>query len=99
MLFNQLLDMPHLSGGWSILAKGEMHLREISFFVRMENVCDLFFQLMKHGTNTLHVLYFCSVYIDSTKPGLGSTPLVKFIINFLHHGMEFGPLAVNTTNH
>jgi hypothetical protein len=24
MLFNQLLDMPHLSGGWIILAKGEM---------------------------------------------------------------------------
>jgi hypothetical protein len=28
-------------------------------FVCMEQFCDLFFQLMKHGTNTLHV----SVYI------------------------------------
>jgi hypothetical protein len=24
MLLNQLLDMPHLSGGWDYLGKGEM---------------------------------------------------------------------------
>ena len=31
------------------------HLREICFFVRMEQFWDLLFQLMKHGTNSLHV--------------------------------------------
>ena len=32
-------------------------LREISFFVHMEHYSDLSFQLMKHGTNTLHVAF------------------------------------------
>jgi hypothetical protein len=68
MLFKQLLDMPHLSGGWIVLAKekcsltGMKHicsqnLREISFFLCIENVWDILFQVMKHGSNTLHVVF------------------------------------------
>ena len=59
MLFNQLLDMPHVSGGWIILTKEkcsltgmETNLRttfEINWlFVRMEHFWDVLFQLMKH---------------------------------------------------
>jgi hypothetical protein len=67
MLFNQLLDMPHLSGEWIILAKEKFPLRDIQklcttfernkLFVSMEHSWDLLFQLMKHGTNTLHVTF------------------------------------------
>uniref|UniRef100_A0A8L0DPE3 glutaminyl-peptide cyclotransferase n=1 Tax=Oncorhynchus mykiss TaxID=8022 RepID=A0A8L0DPE3_ONCMY len=39
------------------------HLREISFFVVMENVWDILFQHMKHGVNTLHVAW--TVELDS----------------------------------
>ena len=31
----------------------------------MEHFGDFLFQLMKHGTNTLHVEFFCSVYIGT----------------------------------
>ena len=73
MLFNQLLDMPQLSGGWIILAKEKCSLTGMKtnlctdfernkLFVRMEHIWDILFQLMKHGTNTSR-LYFCSVYI------------------------------------
>ena len=69
MLFNQLFDIPHLSGGWIILAKEKCSLTGMltnlstksernTFFVRMEHFWDLLFQLMKHGTNTT-----CCVYI------------------------------------
>ena len=68
MLFYQLLDMPHLSGGWIIVAKEKFSLIGMSanlcttfernkLFVRMENFWDLLFQLMKHGTNILHVAF------------------------------------------
>ena len=42
------------------------NLREIRF-VRMENVWICFFQLMKHGTNTLHVasyIFVQCIYLD-----------------------------------
>jgi hypothetical protein len=29
MLFNQLLDMPHLSGGWIVLAKEKYSLTDV----------------------------------------------------------------------
>ena len=51
-LFNQLLDMPHVSGGWIILAKRN------KLFLRMEHFWDLLFQLVKHGTNTLSLFLF-----------------------------------------
>jgi hypothetical protein len=39
MLFNQLLDMPHLSGGWDYLGKREMLTnRDINTFV--ENIFE-----------------------------------------------------------
>ena len=41
MLFNPLLDIPHLSAGWIILLTNR-DVREIS---------------LKHGTNTLHVAF------------------------------------------
>jgi hypothetical protein len=36
----------------------------------MENVCNILFQLMKHGTNTLHVafIYFFSIEAQSLNP-------------------------------
>jgi hypothetical protein len=60
MLFNQLLDMSDLSGGWICLGKGEMlnnrdinkHFREIRFLCIMEHFWDLLFQLIKNATNT-----------------------------------------------
>jgi hypothetical protein len=70
MLFNKLLDMPHLSDVWIILAKDKyslkgykhicaQHLREIRFCVGMEHFWNLLFQLMKiNGTNTLNVFFF-----------------------------------------
>jgi hypothetical protein len=68
MLFNQLLDMPHLSGGWIILAKEKCSLTGMytnlctkfernKLFVCMEHFCDVLFQLMKHGTNTLYGMF------------------------------------------
>ena len=32
-------------------------------FVHIEHFWDLLFWLMKHGTNTLHVAFYVSVYI------------------------------------
>ena len=63
MLFNQLLDMPHLSGGWIILAKEKCSpnkdvnnfVHRNKLIVRMEHFWDLLFQLMKHGIKTVHV--------------------------------------------
>jgi hypothetical protein len=68
-LFNQFLDMPHLSGGWIILEKEKCSLTGIltifernKLFVHLENLWDLLFQLMKRGTNTKCCIYiFCSV--------------------------------------
>ena len=34
MLFNQLLDMPHLAGGWIILAKVKCSLTDVNPFLR-----------------------------------------------------------------
>ena len=68
MLFNQLLDMSHLSGEWIILEKEKCSLTEMltnvftkfernKIFVHMQKFWNLLFQLMKHGTNTLHVAF------------------------------------------
>ena len=59
MPFNQLLGMPHLSGGWIILTKVQMlSNRDVNrLVVLMEHCLDLLFQLKKHGTNTLHVAF------------------------------------------
>ena len=68
LLFNQLLDMPHLSDGWIILEKEKCsltvtNLREISFLFVWTFLGIFLFLLMKHGTNTWHVAFtFCSVY-------------------------------------
>jgi hypothetical protein len=39
MLFNQLLDMPQLSGGWNILAKFERN----KLFLRIEDYWNFYF--------------------------------------------------------
>jgi hypothetical protein len=69
MLFIQILYIPHLSGGWIILAEEKCSLTGMEtnlcttfernkLFVRMEHFWDLLFQLVKkHGTNTLHVAF------------------------------------------
>jgi hypothetical protein len=73
MLINPFFDMPHLSGGWIILAEEKCLLKgmEINLcktfernklFVRMEKIGDLLFQLMKHGTTTLH--FKCIVFVQ-----------------------------------
>ena len=67
MLFNQLLDLPYLSGAWVILAKEKCSLTGI--FVYMEHFWYLLFQLMKHGTNALHVtfIFLLSVHVLNTR--------------------------------
>ena len=64
MLFNQLLDMPHLSTRWIILAKEKCSLTGIhlctkiernKLFVHMEHFWDILFQLMKP---TLYIFLF-----------------------------------------
>jgi hypothetical protein len=63
MLFNQHIDMPHLSVGWIILAKEKclttlcLTFERNKLLVRMENFWDLLFQLIKHGTNPLPVAF------------------------------------------
>jgi hypothetical protein len=69
MLFNQLLDMPHLSGGWIILAKekcsltgckkiGSKNLERNKLFVRMEKFGGSF--MSDHKTWDQH--FSCCVY-------------------------------------
>ena len=71
--FNQFLDMPHLSGGWIILAKDTCSLTGMQtnlcttferhkLFVHMEHFWDILFQLIKHGTKTLHCIYIFVQY-------------------------------------
>ena len=69
MLFNQISDMPHLSGGWIILAKDKCSLTGMltNLFTTFErHLWDLFFQLMKYGTNTLHVALIFLFSVDTT---------------------------------
>jgi hypothetical protein len=58
--------MPHLSGGWIILTKEKCSQTGMSIIlsttfernmlsVRMENLWDLLFQLMKHGTSVVFI--------------------------------------------
>ena len=66
MLFNQILDMPTLLSGLIILSKEKCSItvtrKQIfctkfernKLFVCIEHFWGLLFQLMKHGTNTLH---------------------------------------------
>jgi hypothetical protein len=60
--------MPHLSGGWIVLAKDKCSLTGMKtnvctkfernkLFVNMSNVWDLLFQLMKQENNTLHIAF------------------------------------------
>jgi hypothetical protein len=49
-LFNQLLDMPHLSGECIILSM--LTIINVNTFVYIEHDWTLLFQPMKHGTNT-----------------------------------------------
>ena len=57
MLFNQFIDMPHMSGGWIILTNDKMLTnRDVDNFVH--NISGIFlFQVMKHGNDT------CCIYI------------------------------------
>jgi hypothetical protein len=74
MLFNQRHDMTHQSGGWIILAKDMLTNRDVKKFVHKiiakSAFCaygtfwDLLFQLMKHGTNTLHVAFILLFIIN-----------------------------------
>ena len=66
MLFNQLLDMPHLSGGWIILAKGEMiKNRDVNKFVHKKCYAYGTFLgsfISAHETWDQH--FTCCVYIQ-----------------------------------
>ena len=55
MLFNHLLDMPHLSGG--------QHLREIRIFVHVEHFWDILFQheTWEHFTCCIYIFVQCSL--------------------------------------
>ena len=72
MPFNQFLDKQHLSGGWIILAKEKCSLTgmcttfERNKLLCIWNISGIFlFQLIKHGTNTLHsaFIFLFRVYI------------------------------------
>jgi hypothetical protein len=78
MLFNQLLDMPHISGGWIVLAKEKwlltgmtnkfaQNLREISFLYVWKNSGIFYFSSWNMGP-TLYMLhlYLFSVYVLHT---------------------------------
>ena len=76
MLCNQLLDMPHLSGGWIILATEKCPLMYVNKFVHkifreISVLCiwkclGLLFHLMKHGTNTVfYIQSFRSFSVDT----------------------------------
>jgi hypothetical protein len=73
MLFNQLLDMPHLSGGWIILAKEKLSVNRDAknvctkfernkLFERLEK-CELFFHLTKHAQHITCCVYIFVQYI------------------------------------
>ena len=40
------------------------HFRENMCFVRMEHFLDFLFQLMKHGTKTLHIVFIFLFSVD-----------------------------------
>ena len=72
MLFNQLLDMPHLSGGWIILVKEKcslkckqisaQHFSEINFLCVWINFGIFYFSSWNMGpTPYMLSLYFCLV--------------------------------------
>ena len=42
----------------------------------MEHFWDLLFQLMKHGTNTLHVAFIFLFHIERVQAGAVSLPLM-----------------------
>jgi hypothetical protein len=76
MMFNQLLDITHLSDGWIILTNVKCSLtgmythlcttfKRNKLFLCMEHFWDILFQLMKHGTNTLHVAFIFLLSVDS----------------------------------
>ena len=84
-LFNQLLDMPYLLGGWIFLAKEKCSLTGMEtnvctkfernmLFVNKEHFWNLLFQLMKHGTNTLHVAF---IFVFSLHKYLEPPPCLK----------------------
>ena len=62
VLFNQLLDLPHLSGGWIVLSNLCTTFARNKLFVIIEHFWDLLLQLMKHGTNTF--IYFFSIDVS-----------------------------------
>ena len=68
MLFHQLLDTCHLSCHlscrWIILVKEKCSLTGQN--MRAISLWDLLFQLMKHGTNTLHVAFYIFVQCSSS---------------------------------
>ena len=63
MLFNQLLDMPHLSGGWIIFDKGEMltnmDVNKLCIKFERNKLFGTFLGsfISAHETNTLHVAF------------------------------------------
>ena len=62
MLFNQIIDMPHRSGGWIILAKGKCSLTGMCVW----KISGLFYFSSWDIGSTLNMLrfYFCSVYLS-----------------------------------
>jgi hypothetical protein len=76
MLFNPLLDMPHLSGGWITWTKEKCSPTAMytnvctkcernTLLVCMGHSWDLLLQLRKHGTNTSHVAFIFLFSVDA----------------------------------
>jgi hypothetical protein len=63
MLFNQFIDMPHLSGGWIILAKGNCSQTGMETNLTSLYIVGSF--ISAHETNTLHVVFIFLFNIDS----------------------------------
>jgi hypothetical protein len=83
------------------LGKGEMltnrnvnkisqNLREIRF-LPMEHFCNLLFQLMKHGTNTLHVAFlFFGHFYFLVIPSLSQPDADNLIHAFIFSRIDYG---------
>ena len=101
MLFNQLLDMSHLSGGWIILAKEKCSqtgmltnvctkLERNKLFMHMGHFWDVLFQLIKHEPNTLHVefIFLFSVLRNKIKLVFGARASFQKPVGLLICGVK-----------
>jgi hypothetical protein len=94
VLFNQLLDMPHLSGGWIILAKEKCSFnRDVNKFVHKIGEKEAFCAygtflgsfISAHETWDQHfkccvfIFWFCVVYILVKGNGVPNSVLFMYV--------------------